>query len=134
MRTWYHGAGHLDHRPRDATGDGSKHRRSDVDVAAARWLRAAYCGDRPADDPEISPVLADLRGLPPTLIQVGSEDSSRPDAEALARSARRAEISVTLDLWPGLWHAWHYHRDLPEAAEALARAGRWLHTVTRSHR
>ena len=116
---------HLDHRSRPESA-GSPHRRSDVDAESARWLRRAYCGPHDPDDPEISPLLADHRGLPPILIQAGSDDTARGDAERLAARARGAGVDVTLEIWPGLWHTWHYHRDLPEADAALGRTLGWL--------
>ncbi|MEL7157205.1 MAG: alpha/beta hydrolase fold domain-containing protein [Actinomycetota bacterium] len=94
--------------------------RDDVDEVAGRWLRAAYCGGVEPDDPGPSPLRGPLDGLPPSLVQAGSEDSALPSAIRLARAARLAGVAVELDLWSGLWHAWHYHRDLPEADRALA--------------
>lgn len=111
----------------DLAADHSRghHRLDDVDDVAAGWLRAAYCGSTPAGDPGLSPLRAELDGLPPTLIQVGSEDSARAQGRALAERAAAAGVEVTLDEWPGMWHTWHYHRDLPEADEALTAAGRF---------
>ncbi len=99
---------------------------SDVDDHAARWLSAAYLGSRSADDPELAPALGDLSALPPTLVQVGSIDATLGGASRFARRARLAGAPVTLDVWDGLWHTWHYHRDLPEADRALAEAGAFL--------
>ena len=99
---------------------------SDVDDLAARWLGAAYRGDRDADDPAVSPALAELSGLPPTLVQVGSADGTLGCSARFARRARLTNAEVTLDIWDGLWHTWHYHRDLPEADRALAEAAEFI--------
>lgn len=103
---------------------------SDVDAGAAGWLRQAYCGAVPADDLRVSPLRADLSGLPLTLVQVGSRDTSLDNAVRFARRARRAGVDVELDVWPDLWHTWHYHRDLPEADLALAEARRFIASHT----
>jgi acetyl esterase/lipase len=117
---------HLDHALTRLEAPVSRHPRDDVDDRSAAWLRAAYIGHRSPADPGVSPLRADLAGLCPILIQVGSEDIARPHGEALSRRARAAGVEVTLEVWPGLWHTWHYHRGLPEADEALARAARWI--------
>lgn len=115
---------HLDHRPDRSPDDdrGTVDPTSDVDHRAAAWLRAAYCGPIDPADPRVSPLRADLSDLPPTLVQAGTLDGARHDAVRFARLARTADVPVTLDLWDGLWHTWHYHRDLPEAAQALSEA------------
>ncbi|MEM9132384.1 MAG: alpha/beta hydrolase [Actinomycetota bacterium] len=112
---------HLDHGP-ESDAARARDPRSDVDSVAAQWLRAAYCGAVDPADPGVSPVRGELGGLPPTLVQVGTADSSFDGAVRFARLARSAGVEVTLDVWPELWHAWHYHRDLPEADLALAEA------------
>ncbi len=96
--------------------------RSDVDEEASRWLSEAYRGDLAPEDPRVSPLLASLHDLPPTLIQVGGSDSALPQAERYAELAEAAGCSVVLDRWPRLWHGWHYHRGLPEADAALTDA------------
>ena len=104
---------------------------SDVNDEVAAWLRAAYCGGRPPNDPAVAPGWADPTGLPPTLIQVGAIEGSLRAAIRFARRARMAGVDVTLDVWDGLWHAWHYHRDLPEADRALAEAGDFATRIAR---
>ncbi len=100
--------------------------RSDVDAEAGRWLWDAYRGSLPVDDPQLSPLAADLTGLPPLLVQAGSRDGGLLDGRELVELARRVGVEAVLDLWPGLWHTWHYHRELPEAAEALDRVGAFV--------
>ena len=113
---------HLAHRRVDAAAPGPPGPLEDVDSAAAAWLSEAYCGARPPDDPAVSPLFAALRGLPPTLVQVGGAERLLPDSLRFARLARMAGVDVVLDVWDGMWHTWHYHRDLPEADRALAEA------------
>lgn len=111
---------HVDHDP--AAGPPPGDRPSDLDRSSAEWLAAAYRGPLAADDPRLSPLRAELSGLPPMLIQVGTIDTSFEQAVRLARRARVAGVEVILDVWDGLWHTWHYHRELPEADRALAEA------------
>jgi acetyl esterase/lipase len=99
---------------------------SDVDEDGSRWLTDAYRAGVAPEDPQISPLLADLRSLPPLLIQAGTRDNTMQAAVRLARRARRVGVPVTLDLWDGLWHTWHYHRELPEADAALLEVRRFI--------
>ena len=106
---------------RNATGD----------PECKHWLLARmaawYLDGRPACDPIPSPVLADLRGLPPLLIQVGGEEALRDDSVALAAAARDAGVAVDLEVWPGMIHVWHrFAPRLPEGSEAFERVAEWL--------
>jgi len=75
----------------------------------------------------ISPVFADLSGLPPLLIQVGSHEVLLDDAVRLAQQAAGADVSVTLDVTPGVPHVFQaYGPLLDEATAALERAGQFL--------
>jgi monoterpene epsilon-lactone hydrolase len=75
----------------------------------------------------ISPIFADLSGLPPLIIQAGTHEVLLDDAIRLARQAAIAEIEVTLDITPGVPHVFQaYHAILDEAAAALDRAGQRL--------
>jgi len=87
---------------------------------------AAYVGERDPRDPGISPVYADLRGLPPLLVHSGAREVLLGDAVRLARAARRAGVDVTLDVWDGLWHVFHAAPSLPEAREACAEIGEFF--------
>ena len=119
---------HLDHSgtARGSDDTGTQHL-DDVDRRADEWLSAAYCGDIERTDPAVSPLHADLTGLPPTLVQVADTERLLPHSVRFARLARLAGVEVTLDVWDGLWHTWHYHRDLPEADRALAEVRAFLH-------
>jgi acetyl esterase/lipase len=75
----------------------------------------------------ISPVFADLSGLPPLIIQAGSHEVLLDDAVRLARQAATADVEVTLEVTPGVPHVFQaYHPILDEAAAALDRAGQRL--------
>jgi monoterpene epsilon-lactone hydrolase len=75
----------------------------------------------------ISPVFADLSGLPPLLIQAGTHEVLLDDALRLARQAANADVEVTLEITPGVPHVFQaYHPILDEAAAALDRAKQFL--------
>jgi epsilon-lactone hydrolase len=75
----------------------------------------------------ISPVFADLSGLPPLIIQAGTHEVLLDDAVRLARQAATADVEVTLDITPGVPHVFQaYHAILDEGAAALDRAGQFL--------
>ena len=75
----------------------------------------------------ISPIFADLSGLPPLIIQAGTHEVLLDDAVRLARQAATADVEVTLDITPGVPHVFQaYHPILDEAAAALDRAGQFL--------
>src|SRR5947209_10745797 len=75
----------------------------------------------------ISPIFADLSGLPPLIIQAGTHEVLLDDAVRLARQAAIADVQVTLDITPGVPHVFQaYYPILDEAAAALDRAGQLL--------
>ncbi len=75
----------------------------------------------------ISPIFAELSGLPPLTIQAGSHEVLLDDAIRLAGVAATADVEVSLDVTPGVPHVFQaYHAILDEAAVALDRAGRLL--------
>jgi epsilon-lactone hydrolase len=82
-------------------------------------------------DPRVSPLYADLRGFPPTLIQVGSAETLLADASRLAAALGGADVPVTLEVWPHMIHAWPlWNAHLEPARRALASAGAFLRSRT----
>jgi acetyl esterase/lipase len=78
-------------------------------------------------DPMVSPLFADLRGFPPTLIQVGSAETLLADATRFAAAAGAADVAVTLEIWPHMIHAWHlWNAHLEAGRRALASAGGFI--------
>ena len=78
-------------------------------------------------DPRVSPLYADLRGLPPILIQVGGDEILRDDAVRMAEKLKAAGGEAETDVWPRLPHVWHFYaRLLPEARQAIKRIGGFL--------
>lgn len=116
----------------DLTMAGASHRtKSGVDpVVRADLLRAsfeAYRAGADAADPRISPLHADLAGLPPTLIQCGSHEVLLDDSTRLAARLAAADVAVTLEVAPGMPHVFQARGpELPEAGAALRSIGRFL--------
>jgi monoterpene epsilon-lactone hydrolase len=78
-------------------------------------------------DARISPLFADLAGLPPTLIQVGSAETLLADATRFAEAAGAADVPVTLEIWPRMIHAWAmWNAHLEDGRRALASAGAFI--------
>jgi acetyl esterase/lipase len=92
-----------------------------------REMAAAYLGGKDARTPLASPLFADLRGLPPLLVQVGDAELLLDDATRFASRARDAGVDVTLEVWEEMFHVWHAFAEiLPEAARACERIAAWL--------
>ena len=98
---------------------------SDTGDRQEQELLSAYVGDVDPADPRLSPLRAELDGLPPVLVQAAADEPLAAQAVELHRRATAAGIDVTLDLWEHMWHTWHYH-DVPEADQALAEAAAFL--------
>jgi epsilon-lactone hydrolase len=94
-------------------------------------LARAYAGTADRRDPLISPLFADLRGLPPVLVQVGSAETLLDDATRFATAAGAADVAVTLEIWPDMIHAWPlWNAALADGRRALGHVGefvrRWM--------
>jgi epsilon-lactone hydrolase len=86
-----------------------------------------YVGSADPRDPHVSPLYGNLRGLPPSLIHVGSDEILRDDSVRMAEKLRASGCSVELEIWPRMPHSWHlFARVLPEARLAVARIGEFL--------
>jgi epsilon-lactone hydrolase len=78
-------------------------------------------------DPRVSALYADVAGLPPTLIQVGSAESLLDDSTRFAAAAGAADVEVTLEIWPHMIHAWPmWNARLEPGRRALANAGAFI--------
>ena len=98
-------------------------------VLSPAWLEAcaaAYAGAADRADPAVSPLLAGADGLPPLLIQSGSDDLLAPDAGRLAASASAAGVDVTYTRWPGLGHDFVLQPGLLAAADSALAQAAWF--------
>jgi len=92
-----------------------------------REMATEYLAGGDPRSPTASPRFANLSGLPPLLIQVGTAEALLDDSRLLAASARAYGVDVVLDCWSDMIHVWHaFAPRLPEANEAIKAAGEWL--------
>jgi acetyl esterase/lipase len=90
-------------------------------------MAQAYLGGAPARTPLAAPLYADLAGVAPLLIHVGSAETLLDDATRLAAAAAAADVEVRLESWPHMIHVWHFfHPMLDEGRRALAEAGAFI--------
>ena len=90
-------------------------------------MAGAYLAGAAARTPLAAPLYADLKGIAPLLIQVGSAETLLDDANRLAGAAAHAEVEVRLEAWPKMIHVWHYfHPMLGEGRRAIETAGAFI--------
>ena len=111
-----------------------RHAATDPQALATREIarRAAetYLAGHPVTDPVVSPLTADLTGLPPMLIQAATGDHQLEDATQLTDRARSHGVDARLDLYPVTTHDFQlFWSFLPEAADALHKAGRFVQGI-----
>lgn len=86
-----------------------------------------YIGTVSPEHPDVSPSRGDLAGLPPLFIQLARDEVFAPDTIAFAERAKAAGRTVEVDVWSEMVHDWHWYAPrLPEAKDALARAGAFI--------
>lgn len=99
-----------------------------LDAKVIAWMARQYLG--PHGDPRhplASPLHADLHGLPPLFIQVGSDEILLDDSRRLAENAEKVGVSVQLQVWPGMTHVWQFFGGwLEEADQAVTQIGNFL--------
>lgn len=116
----------------DLTGSGdSMHSNRDKDpmIPAHQVQQAAraYCGDADPADPRISPIFADLRGLPKLLVHVGDTEVLRDDAHRLVNRARSHGVDVHYKQWNKMPHVFHLFAGIvPQSSKALLDIGRFI--------
>ena len=99
-----------------------------IPVKLLRFLSRIYAGHYPPDDPYLSPIFGDYSGFPPMLVQVGSSEILRSDAERVAEAAHKAGVPATLTIYPKMMHVFQaaaYY--IPEGKEAVREIGRFIH-------
>lgn len=102
-----------------------------VEWEGLRRMANAYLGDTPARTPLAAPLHADLAGLPPLFIQVGTAEILLDDSTRLAELARSQEVDVSLEQWEDMIHVFQaFGWMLPEAREAIAVIGEFLRKQT----
>jgi acetyl esterase/lipase len=90
-----------------------------------------YLGGADPKTPLAAPLHADLRGLPPLLIQVGSAETLLDDSTRVAERAKAAGVKVDLEVWSEMIHVWQLFAPiLPEGQEAIAKIGKFIREHT----
>lgn len=95
--------------------------------AALTGMASNYLGDADATTPLASPLYADLRGLPPLLMQVGDDEVLLDDTLRVAERAKAQGVDVTVHVEPGAFHVYPlFAPDAPESRAALAQIGAFV--------
>lgn len=95
-----------------------------VTAAGARKMAEYYLGSAKVRAPLASPLYADLRGMPPTRIQVGADEILLDDSVRIAEKLKNSRVDVTIEVFPEMQHVFQFGAGtLPEADDAIARLG-----------
>jgi phosphinothricin tripeptide acetyl hydrolase len=98
---------------------------------SVQMMAKAYVGAGDPRAPLVSPLFADLAGLPPLLVHVGSDEVLLDDALGLAERARKAGVEANVEEWPAMIHVWHWFLPmLAEAERAIASIGDFVRVRT----
>jgi acetyl esterase/lipase len=90
-------------------------------------MAAAYLQGQNARTPLAAPLYADLKGLPPLLIQVGDAETLLDDSKRLEARAKAAGVSTKLEVWPEMIHVWQLFASfLPEGQQAIEGIGKFV--------
>ena len=94
-------------------------------------MATAYLGGKDVRTPLAAPLYADLKGLPPLLIQVGDAETLLDDSNRLAQKARAAGVEVKLEVWPEMIHVFQLFAGfLPEGQQAVDGLGQFINQHT----
>lgn len=116
----------------DATASGdSATTRADLDP----WFHASdmkvvvehYCGESQARNPLVSPVFADVAGLPPVYIHVGDHEILLSDSTRIAKMLREAGGEAEIEIWPEMWHVFQlFIGKMPESRQSINKIGVYI--------
>ncbi len=98
-----------------------------VQYERLREMAKMYLAGLDPRTPLAAPLYADLSGLPPLLIQVGTAETLLDDSTRLAERARKAGVDVTLEPWEEMIHVWQaFAPVLPEGQQAIDHIGSFI--------
>jgi acetyl esterase/lipase len=98
-----------------------------LNFAVLQNMASNYIRENDPRSPYISPIYADLKGFPPLLIQVGSNEMLLDDSIRIAEIAEHAGVDVKLEIYDQMWHVWHLAaRLMPEAKTAVNGFGLFI--------
>lgn len=102
-----------------------------LDGTKLRDAAALYHADTPPDHPLVSPLFAELEGLPPLLIQVGTDEILWDDALRFDKKARESGVDCELQVYDGMPHVFQIAgKFVPEAAQAIQKIGEFVKRKT----
>lgn len=91
----------------------------------------AYLGVNDPSHPLISPLFTNLRGLPPTLIHVGSDEILLDDSTRLEKKMKASGVKARLEVWQGMWHVFQAFAPYsPEAQSSIEKIGKFIRKST----
>jgi acetyl esterase/lipase len=85
-----------------------------------------YAGEHELTSPLISPLYADPKGLPPLLIQVGTDEILLDDATRFTKNAQESGVDVTLEIWDQMFHVFQMISFLPETKKAVGNIAEFV--------
>jgi len=95
------------------------------------FMAQLYIGDRDRRTPLAAPLYADLRGLPPILVQVGGDETLLDDSTRISDKLKEAKVPVDMEVWDDMFHVFQaFAPILPEGQRALDRAGAFIKEKT----
>jgi acetyl esterase/lipase len=98
-----------------------------INGPAAAKTAALYLGSTDPRNPLVSPLYADLHGMPPMIIHVGGREVLRDDSTRVAERIRAAGCEVVISIWPVVPHVWQiFNRIVPEGRQSLAQMADFL--------
>lgn len=98
-----------------------------LDMPSFEQTAKMYLGDTDPRTPCASPLYGDLHGLPPLLIQVGSDEMLLSDATSFAQKATAAGVDMQLEVWKGMQHEWQFVAGIiPEGRQAIEQVSRFV--------
>lgn len=116
----------------DLTGSGASlvtnaEREALLGLRHREYAMRCYAGETPLDHPLLSPLFAELRGLPPLLVQASVDEVLWDDARRFVERARAAGVAVEFDAEEGLMHDWQLTAPFtPEGRRSVQRMGTWI--------
>ena len=98
-----------------------------LNLQSMKIMASNYIGEGDPRSPLISPIYADLKGISPLLIHVGSDEMLLDDSKRIAENAKSSGVDVTLKIYDQMWHAFHLNaRLMPEAKNAIEALGSFI--------
>jgi monoterpene epsilon-lactone hydrolase len=92
------------------------------------WVDSAtemHANSADLDNPGLSPLFADMHGLPPCIITTGSRDLLLSQCLGLAQKLREAGVECDLRVWEGMWHVFEFYA-IPEAKTSLQEVSAFI--------